>query len=107
MQFLAQRDKKIEFLGQSEKGARLCVGGGGGDRCLLDTAVVKSASCPIEGDVVPCCQGEEDMMRPLRSTDEVRRCWICGGCDRYLGWRVGTRRRNTGRLDLGLLGCYS
>ncbi len=26
--------------------------GGGGDRCLLDTAVVKSASGPVEGDVV-------------------------------------------------------
>ncbi len=52
MQFLAQRDKKIEFLGQSENGARLSVSGRGGDRCLLDTAVVKSASGPIEGEDV-------------------------------------------------------
>ncbi len=51
-EFLAEGDNVVEILGEGKYGAGFSLGGGGCDRCLLDTAVVESSSGSSEGDAV-------------------------------------------------------
>ena len=48
MKFLTESDDEVEFLGQGENSAGFCVGGGCGDSCLFDTAVVECACCTVK-----------------------------------------------------------
>ena len=78
-EFLTEGDDVVEILGEGKYGAGFSLGGGGCDRCLLDTAVVESSSGSSEGDAVSSvafavCVGE------VRSVDlavELEWLWCC------------------------------
>ena len=78
-EFLAEGDNEVEILGEGKYGASFSLGGGGCDRCLLDTAVVESSAGFSEGDAVSSvafavCMGE---VRSVNLAVELEWLWRC------------------------------